>query len=194
MLEDFLDDSDCLKPNRVDVFAGNQKSLHSFSRQIISHKPFPNLFVRRFKNANSIPVPFLLDTGSDVSLLPKVLFDSLGRPPEKQVEKLSVTTVRGDFEAELHEINVNFPKFFASTKFVKIQVGVVDATSPLKQHWITRWIRKVFRHQNATELSGSAVKLFGEGKIGIIAAKDFVKNFDYLHSNVRFYVRKNGQK
>ncbi len=180
----------------------NRVKLHRTAKSVRTPKPFITLKIRGTGGA-SVIAPFLLDTGSDITLLPQPLYSSIvskSGSADRGEDSFDVSTIRGSIKAVLRKIDVRFPVLDPREDqpgaYHSLEAGIVNFSSAKTIEWKVFFsaVKSLVVRRNiaaGAELA-SSVKDFQRGKIGILAARDFQAMAEYYIAEERLFVAKKG--
>lgn len=165
-----------------------------------SWKPYVSLQVKDEQKSEPSIVTFLLDTGSDFALLPRSLYSVIRKASNSRTGRndvFNISTIPGSLTATLTTIEVRYPITEGGIgAFQQLQVGIVDQPTSLSRQLerILKSFKQLFQLRavsTAIDLA-SAVKAFQNGKIGILAGRDFQSIADHYLTADQLFVAKKG--
>jgi hypothetical protein len=193
----YMDLSHCLQRNILEPKRGNGPK-HSSDKDIISRKPFlsidlePLLATKPYSGAYN--VPFLLDSGSDISLIPDQVYRTVGdRNASTSSLSVNIATIRGDFHASLRRLRfriVDIDSQFFESDFGIIPSATnrpVDTSKTIRDYF--RIVRSWFFGKNP-DATWEAVSMLRDGKAGILSVKDFSEYFEYFRGSRTFKIKR----
>ena len=191
--QDFVKIEGCLKGHRIRSRRSGV-SRHSSDPEIWSFKPYLNIDLRSSASGILPLEVFILDSGSDLSLIHEKMFKRLIKLGCREHSSVTATigTTRGDYEAQVFELEFRLPEI--SKIFVKFRIGLVSESSlktdnPKNAESKFYSICKRFFYGNPNKANWAAIELFRKGKVGILAGGAFARNFDYVRTDLAFHVR-----